>query len=54
MNTELDTSNHIHSRVESGSDDLNNLDDLGHFLVGQVSLILKLTYLDATWISHVL
>ena len=41
-------------RVESGSDDL---DYLGHFLVGQVGLIHKLIYLDVTQIfnrSHVL
>ena len=27
---------------------------LDRFLVGQVSLICKLNYLDVTWISHVL
>ena len=35
-------------RVESG------LDDLGHFLEGQVGLICKLIYLDVTQISRVL
>ena len=45
----------IHTRVESGSDDLYNLGHLGHFLVGQVGLIhIKLNYLDVTRISHVL
>ena len=33
-------------RVESGSDDLDYLGHLGHFLVGQVGLICKLNYLD--------
>ena len=42
------------TRVESGSDDPNNLGHLGHFLVDQVGLIHKLNYLDVTWISHVL
>ena len=41
----------VHNRVESGSDDLDNL---GHFLVGQVGLICKIKYLDVTRISHVL
>ena len=42
------------SRVGSGSDDLDNLGHLGHFLEGQVGLIHKLSYLDVTRISHVL
>ena len=42
------------TRVESGSDDPNNLGHLGHFLVDQVGLIHKLNYLDVTRISHVL
>ena len=33
------------ARVESGLDDLDNLGDLGHFLVGRVGLIHKLNYL---------
>ena len=41
-------------RVESGSDDPDNLGHLGHFLEGQVGLIHKLNYLDVTRISHVL
>ena len=41
-------------RVESGLDDPDNLDHLGHFLEGQVGLIRKLNYLDVTRISHVL
>ena len=45
---------YIQSRVESGSDDPENLGHLGHFLVGQVGLIHKLNYLDVTRISHVL
>ena len=32
------------SRVESGSGDQENLDHLGHFLMGQVGLINKLSY----------
>ena len=32
----------VSCRVESGSDDLNNLGHLGHFLAGQVGLIRKL------------
>ena len=43
--------NQVPSRVESGLDDPDNL---GHFLEGQVGLIRKLNYLDVTWISHVL
>ena len=39
---------YIQSRVESGSDDPENL---GHFLVGQMVLIRKLNHLDVTWIS---
>ena len=42
------------SRVESGSDDPDNLGHLGHFLEGQVhgpGLIHKLNYLDVTRIS---
>ena len=39
----------IHTRVESGSDDPNNL---GHLGQGQVGLIRKLNYLDVTRISH--
>ena len=35
-------------RVESGSDDPDNLSHLGHFLEGQVGLIHKLNYLDVT------
>ena len=46
------------ARVESGSDDPDNLGHLGSlgvtFLVGQVDLIYKLNYLDVTQISHVL
>ena len=42
----------IHIRVESGSDDLDNLGQLGYFLVGQVGLIHKLNYLDITRISQ--
>ena len=41
-------------RVESGSDDPDNLGHLDHFLVGQVGLICILNYLDVTRISHVL
>ena len=33
-------------RVESGSDDPDNVGHLGHFLMGQVGLIHKLNYLD--------
>ena len=40
----------IRDRVESGSDDPDNLGNLGHFLVGQVGLIHKLNYLDVTQI----
>ena len=36
------------ARVDGGSDDLDNLGHLGHFLVGQVGLICKLSYLDVT------
>ena len=45
------------TRVESGLDDPDYLDHLGHFLVGRVGIIRKLSYLDVTWIfnrSHVL
>ena len=45
------------TRVECGSDDLDYLGHLGHFLVDQVGLIRKLNYLDLTQIfnrSHVL
>ena len=45
------------TRIESGSDDPDNLGHLGHFLVGQVDLIHKLNYMDVTRIfnrSHVL
>ena len=42
------------NRVESGSDDPDNLGHLGNFLEGQVGLIHKLNYLDVTWTSHVL
>ena len=35
-------------RVESGSDDLDYLGHLGHFLVGQMGFIHKLNYLDVT------
>ena len=38
----------------SGSGDQDNLDHLGHFLVGQVGLIHKLNYLDVTRMSRVL
>ena len=44
----------LSTRVESGSDDPDNLGHLGHFLVGQVGLICKLNYLDVTRITHVL
>ena len=44
----------MHNRVESGSDDPDNLGHLGHFLEGQVGLIRKLNYLDVNRISHVL
>ena len=40
-------------RIESELDDLNNLDFLGHILMGQVDLIRKLNYLDVTQLSHV-
>ena len=47
--------NGIVNRVESGSDDPDNLGHLDHFLEGQVGLICKLiNYLDVTRISHVL
>ena len=39
-------------KVESGSDNPDNLGHLGHFLEGQVGLICKLNYLDVTRISH--
>ena len=39
-------------RVEGGSDDLDYLDHLDHFLVGQVGFICKLNYLDVTWIFN--
>ena len=42
------------SRVESGSDDRDNLGHLDHFLEGEVDPIRKLYYLDVTQISHVL
>ena len=44
------------SRVESGSDDLDSMDHLGHLLMGQVSHMHKLNYLDVIQIfngSHV-
>ena len=41
------------NRVESGSDDLDNLGHLGHLFVGQVGLFHKPNYLDVTQISHV-
>ena len=41
---------YVYIRVESGSDDPDNLGHLGHFLEGQVGLICKLNYLDVTWI----
>ena len=37
---------HETCRIESGSDNLNYLGHLGHFLVAQVGLIRKLNYLD--------
>ena len=42
---------YVYSRVESGSDDSDNL---GYFLMDQVGLIRKLSYLIVIWISHVL
>ena len=42
-----------YNRVESGSDDPDNLSHLGHFLEGQVGVICKKHYLDVTRISHV-
>ena len=44
----------VQIRVESGSDDPDNLGHLGYFLVGQVGLIHTLNYLDVTRKSHVL
>ena len=44
----------VDCRVESGSDDPDNLAHLGHFLGGQVGLICKINYLNVTRISHVL
>ena len=44
-------SNTVEGRVESGSDDLDSLGHLNHFLVGQVGLIHKLNYLDVTQIA---
>ena len=41
---------HICTRIESGSDDPDNIGHLFHFLVGQVGLIHKVNYLDVTWI----
>ena len=38
--------------VESGSDDLDRLDPLSHFLIGQVGLIHKINYVDVTWIFN--
>ena len=52
INVTLSVVNYIAGRVESGSDDPDNLGHLGHFLEGQVGLIRKLNYLDVTQISH--
>ena len=53
----MQNSNVDRYRVESGSDDPDNLGHLGHFFVtfleGQVGVICKLNYLDLTQISHV-
>ena len=38
----------VHYRVESGSDDLDNVGHLGHILMGQAGLIHKLNYLYVT------
>ena len=39
------TRTHIHTKIESRSDDPGYLGHLGHFLVGQVGHIRKLNYL---------
>ena len=39
-------------RVESVSDDPDNLGHLGHFLEGQMGLIHNLNYLNVTRIFH--
>ena len=43
----------VHIRVESGSDDPDNLGHLGQFFVDQEGFIRKLNYMDVTRISHV-